>query len=249
MNEQLPSRPTSAPSQRFGANDIGNQQLGATNAGRWTQISLPVQIGMTARRQFLWFLGLSTVAVFLVGSHAEGSGYGIFLVLIYLFVIPGMLGLGWFLIFGFWVAWGMVRDEKKTLLRVRRDFEECAKGYGELVYMDVSLDSEMFTGLALAGTSLLVVQDGEMRKVLKHEVRSWRWQIDTASQLTGSTDPISRIEFRGKEKQMLEKKNGFFLLTFDPMRPELQLRTSNEEVCRRWEVIVENIAKGRTAAD
>ncbi len=231
---------------------VGDDGRGAplTPDSDWTRISPVFKLGAAASRQFLWFFGLSTLAAFTVAARSGGGlAGGLLVVLFYWLVIPGMLGVGWFYAYLFWVAFGLMRDEKRSLRRTRHDFQESAQRFGQVHYMDISLDGEEFTGLALAGTSLLVVQDGQMRRFLQAEIRTWHWRVDAPTQLMGSIDAVSKLEFKGKEKRTLEKANGFFLLTYDPMRPELQFRTSNEEVCRRWGVILQNGADGRMALD
>ena len=215
----------------------------------WRQISPRFDLGATARRHFAWFFVVTSFVVLIFGMISGGFAGGLFLILGYWLVVPGLLGIGWFFIFLAWVGIGYSRDHKRTLEQVKAVFETNLQPYGPVQYMDFSLDGEVFTGIALAQSSLVVVQDGQMRKLLWQEVSSWRWEIGHTSQLVGQTDAISRLEFRGKEQRALAATNGFFLVTRDPDRPQIHFRTSSEEVCLRWQVILENIQNGSTSID
>ena len=212
----------------------------------WVQIFPRIEFGRKAVRQFLWFVALSSLAVFVVGSIKQA---GIFFVLIYLCVVPGGFGVGWGLLYLFWVGKGVARDHERLLSEARAAFGQHARSSGEIQYLDVSLDTGVFTGLALAGRSLLVVQDGQLRKLFREEIRGWRWEIHSPVQLIGNGDGFTALDARLKDDRARERVNGFFVQTFDPDRPEVWLRTSREDVCRRWELILENIVDGRTAID
>ena len=231
---------------RLGTQPVSTRAASPVSDQAWTEIFPPFTLGRAAAYQFLWFLLLSPLVVYYVGSLQREGGA---LVLGYLFVFPGALGLGWARLYMVWAGIGAHRDEKRLLLAARAAFEEHARAYGEIRHLDLSLDGGSLTGLALAGSSLLVVQDGKMRKLLQTEVRNWRWELHSPAQIISNGNGFATLEMRAKDQRARERVNGFYLPTFDPARPEVQFRTSSEEVCRRWEVILENAGSGRTAVD
>ena len=220
-----------------------------TTDSRWTQILPPFELTKGGTSRFLTLLVLSTIAVYFVVSWTSGAREGLPAVLAYLFVFPGVLGLGWFFFWMFCVGSVFKRNHRRILSDAQSAFEEQARRFGDVRYMDVSLDAGQFTGLALVGATLLVVQNGQMRTFSRADIRSWRWEVTSPSQLIVGSDAVSRLELRGKEQQALEKVNGFYVMTYDPLSPELHLRTSSAEICRRWEVILQNVTEGRTAVD
>lgn len=212
----------------------------------WTEIFPPFKTGQRAKRQFFWFLAVSPFVVYWVGSFQREGGA---LLLGYLVLVPGFFGLGWFFLYAIWCGIGALRDEKRLLRAARAVFEERAAEHGLIQHLDMTLDGDVFSGLALAGMSLLVVQEGRIRKLRKAEIRGWRWEVQGAAQIVGNGDVVSKLELRAKDMRERERVNGFYLQTFEPARPEVHFRTSSEEVCKRWEVILENIESGRTTVD
>jgi hypothetical protein len=211
----------------------------------WTRISPPFKPGAAAQEQFSWFLVLSTMGLLVITALKAGAGTAFAFVLVYLLVIPGVLGFGWFVIYIVWMGINLRREHVRTIARIESDFRTAAAAYGPVRYLDVSVDGDQFTGLAVAGDKLLVVQDGQMRQLPRQELRSWRWAIDHPAHLIGSFDLVDRLKFRGEEQKALNVVKGVFLVTYDPDRPELQFRTSSEAVCRRWETILQNIWDNR----
>lgn len=217
-----------------------------TTATGWSEIYPPLDKSFGATGQFFGLVAASSFLVYWIGSL---NGKGESFLTVYLLVCPGALGLGWVVL---WIVHGgylaTMRD-RRVAKEVHAVFQERAQAYGPVHHLDSSITGDTFTGLALAGTSLLVVQDGQLRKLLRHEIRGWRWDVQGAAQFVGRGQVLDRLELQAKDRIAREKVNGIFVQTFDPARPELHFRTSSEEVCKRWEVILENIDSGRTVID
>lgn len=212
---------------------------------QWTRISPTFKLGAAAHDQFSWFFVLSTMGLLVVTGLTAGAGTAFAFVLFYLLVIPGMLGVGWFFIYAFWMGFNLRRERARTIARVESDFRLAAAAHGPVRYLDASIDADQFTGLAIAGDKLLVVQDGHMRQLPRQELRTWRWSVQQPGQLVGSFHFMERLKFQSDESRAMEAANGVFLTTYDPDRPQLHFRTSSEEVCRRWETILQNILDNR----
>lgn len=219
-------------------------RAGAVTA--WAEIYPPFSLTSGASIQFFALVAGSALLLYFIGSlNREGGA----LVLAYLLVFPGALGVGWFALWALWIGLVAHRRRKRILTAAHAAFEEQARSYGAVHYLDDSLDGETYTGLALAGTSLMAVQDGRMRKIHRTELRGWRWEIQGPAQIISNGNGFATLEARGKNIAARERVNGVYLQTFDPSRPEVHFKTSSEEVCRRWEVILENVTSGRTVID
>jgi hypothetical protein len=219
---------------------------GAGAVTEWAELCPPFNLSSGATSQFFLFVAGSSLLVYFIGSlNREGGG----LVLAYLLVFPGALGVGWFGLWLFWCAFVAHRRGKRVLSAAHDAFEEHARSYGAVHHLDDSLDGSTFTGLAVVGTSLLVVQDGRVRKFHRTELRGWRWEIRGSTQILSNGNGFETLDAVGKDIAARERVNGVYLQTFDPSRPEVHFKTSSEEVCRRWEMILENITSGRTVID
>ena len=219
-------------------------RAGAVTA--WAEIHPPFNLTSGASIQFFALVAGSALLVYFIGSlNREGGA----LVLAYLLVFPGALGVGWFVLWFLWIGFVAQRRGKRILTAAHAAFEEQARSYGAVHHLDDSLDGSTYTGLGLAGTSLLAVQDGRIRKIHRTELRGWRWEIQGPAQIISNGNGFATLEARGKNLAERERVNGVYLQTFDPSRPEVHFKTSIEEVCRRWEVILENVTSGRTVID
>ena len=212
----------------------------------WTEIYPSVNPASGATIQFFALVAASTLLVFFFGSlNREGVG----LALAYLLVFPGALGVGWFFLWALWVGQVTQRQKKRIQTAANAAFREQARKYGAVQYLDDSLDVTTYTGLALAGTSLLAVQDGRFRKFHRAELRGWSWESLGPAQIISNGNGFEALLARGRDTAERVRTNGVYLRTFDPSRPEVHFKTSSEEVCRRWEVILDNVFSGRTVID
>jgi hypothetical protein len=227
-------------------------------AAGWTRMVEDVSFSRGPRRQFWRFFWWSLPAAFLFGFiFSEGPvgrrfGDGWLFVLAWLLVCPGALGVGWWFVHRIWMGIAVPASAAKALRAAEHEVRKQVERFGAVRYLDVSVQLEAVTGLAIAGSTLLVFQDNHMRKLLRKEIAGWRWEIETPQLIQRSghrADVFDNAQFNDEQRSRVAATNGFYIQTNDPEKPELLFRTASEEVCKRWEVVMRNIDEGRIVID
>jgi len=229
-----------------------------TAAPNWTRVVDDFSFMRGPRRQFWRFFWLSLAAAYMAGFvFSDGPigrrfGDGCVLMLAWLLVCPGALGMGWWFVHRIWMAIAIPASAAKALRAAEHEVRKQVERFGPVRYLDVSVQLEAVTGLAIAGSSLLVLQDNHMRKLARKEIAGWRWEIETPQLIQRSghrADVFDNAQFNDEQKRRVAVTIGFCIQTNDPDKPELLFRTNSEEVCKRWEVVMRNIDEGRIVVD
>jgi hypothetical protein len=223
----------------------------------WSRLIPDLAIGAKARSAFWRFFGITSVIVFAAGevvhqlTHDSSGPSGINFLLVYWFLFPGCLGAVWWFAYTVWMHYAVDREWKRAEQDVQRAFKDAAKRYGEVRFLDTTVRLSQASGIAIAGTSLLFLQDNHWRKVARNEIRSWRWEIESPTlrkRESGGT-MVSRQMENEAEQARVAQSNGFCIVTNDPRQPELLFRTDDKATCTRWETILNNVLEGRMQID
>jgi hypothetical protein len=103
----------------------------------------------------------------------------------------------------------------------------------------------------MRSTSLLVLENNRLRKLLRDEIREWRWQLEEPRlwrKPNGTIDITHQID-NDIEIRRVTTTNGFYVVTNDPTQPEILFRTNDEAACKRWATVLNNIFEGRLQID
>lgn len=212
-------------------------------------------ISSRPRRAFWRFFFATSALVVVVGvlsaPRDRGLPNALTLLLAYWFFMPGCLGLGWWLAYRLWMQHEVGRAAAHATQIAQQVFREAALRQGEVKFLDVAMRLGVVSGLAVAGTSLLVLENNRLRKVLRDEIREWRWQLEEPRlwrKPNGTIDITHQID-NDIEIRRVTTTNGFYIVTNDPAQPEILFRTNDEAVCKRWATVLNNIFEGRLQID
>lgn len=201
----------------------------------------------TKHRKWFWTaFSISCVIAYIIGASMNGQG-GVVLGL-YLIFCPGFFGFGWFIIYSVWTAAYMKFAVPTTLKALEDSIRLNVAKFGPVQFLDFKSGEHTIAAMAVVGSKLFIGHGTQLSILSRAEISKYRWDIKGATIIHGG-NASDRFFFNQKSRAEANEGSGFYIGTFDPAYPELFYQTSSEEVCRRWEMIMDNIFAGRLHID
>ncbi len=128
--------------------------------------------------------------------------------------------------------------------RTPRYFDVEACGYGS------HLKKLSAAGMAYADGRLYVLEEGVAAEIPWDMIRSWKWNIDGASQteLYGNANMGTQLQVGAANqtaRAIAHRASGFTVTTADVDKPEWRYQTTDEKVLKRWMEILTQMNEGR----
>ncbi|HST74887.1 MAG TPA: DUF4755 domain-containing protein [Acetobacteraceae bacterium] len=125
--------------------------------------------------------------------------------------------------------------------------------YIDTTFMDARSATLAGTGIAWDGQRLYILDAGEVARIPVSAIRSWTWQIASASstKLYGTANLAMQLGvFKENRRNIVDarKQSGFFVTVADVDKPRWQFATTDETTLRRWEEILTQVQEGRLKA-